>query len=207
MRITNIKEQKRKNRVNIYLDNKFAFGLSKKTLVDFGLSEGKELTESEIDKILEADQKVRALEKCFCWLGIRARSEKELENKLKEKGFVPKIIKKTIERVKEFGYLNDEEFTRLFIETKKIAAKGPIAISQDLKQKGVDKETIKKSLKKLYPPIEEREVALSLAKKKLNFYQNLSRQKVYQKLSRFLLQRGFSWPIVKEVLKKILKEP
>lgn len=200
MRITAIKEQVSKKRVNIYLNDKFSFGLSKEALVDCGLSEGKELTEAEIDKILEADQRVKALQKCFRWLSIRARSEKELEKKLKEKGFAPKIIKQTIERIKELGYLNDEEFARFFVEIKKINRKGPVAISRDLKQKGVDGEIIKKSLKRFYTATEEKEAALSSAKKKLNSCQNLPRQKQYQKIAKFLVGRGFSWSIVKEVV-------
>ncbi|MGC9048857.1 MAG: regulatory protein RecX [Patescibacteria group bacterium] len=206
MRVTAIKEQKRRNRVNIYLDNKFAFGLSKEALVDFALFEGKELTEAETDRILEQDQKVRALQKCFRWLGIRARSEKELEKKLREKGFAPKIIQQTIQRIKELGYLNDEKFACLFIEMRKAGRpKGKFAIQRDLKQKGIDEEIIKKTLRKFYPENEEIEKALNLAKKKVKTYGQIPQQKIYQKLANFLAGRGFGWPIIKKVLDKILK--
>lgn len=206
MKITAIKEQKRKNRVNIYLDGKFAFGLSKESLVDFRLFEGQELTQSEVDKILEEDQKVKALQKCFYWLGIRARSEKELEDKLREKGFAPKIVKQTIARLKELGYINDEEFTRLFIETRKIGRpKGRFVIQRDLKQKGISEDIIKKSLEKFYSEKEEFEAALGLAKKKFQTYGRIPREKRYQKLANFLANRGFGWSIIKGVLAEIFK--
>jgi regulatory protein len=207
MLITAIKEQKNKNRVNIYLDNRFAFGLAKEVLVDFSLSEGQELTEEEIDKILEKDQKVKALQKCFRWLSIRARSEKELENKLKEKGFASKIIKQTIERIKELGYLNDKEFARLFVEMRKTGRpKGKFFIRRDLKQKGISEDIIKETLTKFYSEKEEKELALSLAKKKIKSYGHIPNEKIYQKLANFLASRGFGWPVIKEVLDKIFKK-
>lgn len=207
MRITAIKEQKRKNRVNIYLNDKFAFGLSKEALVDFSLSEGEELTEAEIDKILEQDQRIKALQKCFRWLGIRARSEKEIRDKLKKKGFAPSIIEQTTKRVKELGYLDDKEFSRLFIETKKLGrAKGKFALQRGLKQKGINSELIEESLQQFYPEDEEAELALRLAEKKVKTYQDLPHEKKYQKLARFLTNRGFNWEITKKALDKILKK-
>lgn len=121
MRITDIQEQKqrRKNRVNVYLDERFGFGADKTILVDFDLYIGKELDQPEIDKIVVQDQANKALQKCFLLLGLRPRSEKELRDKLKIKQFDPKIIDQTIKKVEELGYLNDAEFARIFIEMKK----------------------------------------------------------------------------------------
>jgi regulatory protein len=206
MRITAIKEQKRGKRVNIYLDERFAFGLSKEALVDFGLCMDKELTQLEIDKILEQDQKIMALQKSFRWLGIRPRSENEIKEKLRGKGFAPSIIEQTIERIRELGYLDDQEFSRLFVEYRKIGqAKGKLAIWRDLMRKGVDKEIIKKSLEEFYSGDEELEAAVKLAKKKISTYHNLPPDKTYQKLSRFLLGRGFNWAVIKNVLSEMKK--
>lgn len=204
MKITAIKQQKRTSRVNVFLDDKFAFGLSKKTLVDFGLFVGKEITEKEIDEILEKDQRVKALEKSFRWLGMRPRSQKELVKKLKEKGFAEKIIQKTLKKLKEFGYLDDEKFARAWSEMRKLSGKGKFVIQRELKEKGIDEETIKKILEE-YKEEDEFERVLELAKKKIKTYKNLKPFEQKQKLARFLASRGFSWTIINEVWREINK--
>ncbi|MCX6740811.1 MAG: RecX family transcriptional regulator [Candidatus Parcubacteria bacterium] len=204
MRITDIQEQKRKNRVNIYLDERFGFGVAKTILVDFDLYIGKELDQSEVDKIVVQDQANKALQKCFLLLGLRPRSEKELRDKLKAKQFNLKIIDQTIKKVEELGYLNDAEFARAFIEMKK--SKGKIAIRLELRRKGVDEEIIKDGLEKYYPADEEMESALNLAQKKLRTYKKLPPFKIKQKLSQYLAGRGFSWDIIKDVLRQVLTD-
>jgi regulatory protein len=202
MRITDIQEQKRKNRVNVYLDERFGFGVAKAVLVDFDLYIGKELEQSEVDKIVVQDQANKALQKCFLLLGLRPRSEKELRDKLKAKQFDPKIINQTIKKVEELGYLNDAEFTRIFIEMKK--SKGKIAIRLELRRKGVDDEIIRRSLAKYYSTDEEIESALNLAQKKLRTYKKLPSIKIKQKLSQYLAGRGFSWEIISNVMRKVI---
>lgn len=204
MKITAIKQQKRISRVNVFLDEQFAFGLSKKTLIDFDLFVGKEITEKEIDEILEKDQRVKALEKSFRFLGIRPRSQKELVKKLKEKGFAEKIIQKTLKKLKEFGYLDDEKFARAWSEMRKLSGKGKFVIQRELKEKGIDEEIIKKILEE-YKEEDEFERVLELAEKKIKTYKNLKQFEQKQKLARFLASRGFSWTIISEVWREINK--
>jgi regulatory protein len=201
MLITEIKKQKRGNRVNIYLDGRFGFGVAANALVDFDLYLNKNLIQSEIDEIVKKDQAGKALQKCFLWLGLRPRSEKELRDKLKDKEFDQKIIDQTMEQVAELGYLNDKEFARMFIEMKK--SKGKIFIQQELRRKGVDQRIIKESLESHYPASEEVESALRLAEKKIKFYKNLPEYKIKQKLAQYLAGRGFNWGIVSQVFEKL----
>jgi len=201
MRITEIKKQKRGQRVNIYLDGRFGFGITNSALVDFDLFVNKELSAAEIEEIIKKDQASKALQKCFRWLGIRPRSEKELRDKLKEKQFDPKIINQAIGQIKELGYLNDQEFTRMFIEMKK--SKGRMVIQRELRRKGIDEEIIKNSLAKYYSSDEELESALNLAEKKMCTYKKLPALKTKQKLARYLAGRGFNWEIIQEVLHRL----
>jgi len=198
-KITKISQQKRNSRVNIYLDDKFGFGLSKKTLVDFDLFVGKNLNQKKIKKILEKDQRIKALEKSFRLLGIRPRSQKELEKKLKEKGFSDKIIKETFKKLKDYGYLDDKKFAQLWLEMKKLSGKGKFFIRKELKEKGIEENLAKKILAR-YSPKEEINVAYNLIKRKINKYKNLKSLEKKQKIARYLATRGFSWEIINEVL-------
>jgi len=202
MKITKITQQKRVSRINVFIDDKFAFGISKKTMVDFGLSKDKVLSEKEIGKILEKDQLTKALEKSFRLLGIRPRSQKELEKKLKEKEFAPEIIKKVIARIKELGYLDDKKFAQAWLEARKLSHKGKYIVRRELKQKGVTEDIIKKTISH-YTPKDEYKIALELAKKKTKSYKNLDKFKKRQKMATFLANRGFSWQVIKDVIAKI----
>lgn len=200
-KITAITQQKRSSRVNVFINKQFAFGISKKTLVDFDLCSGKSLDEKEISKILKKDQFTKALEKSFRLLGIRPHSQKELEKKLKEKKFAPEIIKKTIARIKELGYLDDKKFAKAWLEARKLSHKGKYVVQKELKNKGVAEEIIKKTISS-YAPKDEYKIALELAEKKVRSYKDLDKFKRKQKLAQFLARRGFGWETIIKVLKK-----
>ncbi len=205
MKITKITQQKRSSRVNIFIDGKFAFGISKKILADFNLYKGKILGKKEINKIIEKDQQIKALEKSFRWLGIRPRSKKELEEKLKEKEFDQRIIKKTLKRLKELNYLDDKKFAESWLEAKKLSGRGKYSIMKELKRKGIAEEIIKKTLEK-YSKKDEIEIARQLIRKKMKLLKKESQSSngVFlqkQKIARFLANRGFSWEVIKDLLK------
>lgn len=201
-KITKISQQKRSSRINIFLNDQFAFGLSKKTLVDFNLYNGKFLDEKEIAKILEKDQFTKALEKSFRLLGIRPRSQKELEKKLKEKDFAPEIIKKVIIKIKELGYLDDKKFAKAWLESRKFFHKGKYVVQRELKEKGVAEEIVKKTIS-AYTSKDELTSAKEIAQRKINSYKNLDKYSKKQKLAQFLARRGFSWETIIKILGKI----
>ena len=201
-KITAITQQKRTSRVNVFIDDTFAFGVSKKTMVDFDLYNGKLLIDKEVKEILEKDQSTKALEKSFRLLGIRPRSQKELEKKLKEKEFAPEIIEETIKRVKELGYLDDKKFAKAWLESRKLSHKGKFFVQRELKQKGVAEEIVKKTMEK-YSPSDEFKSALEIAERKIKTYRDLDKFKRKQKLAQFLARRGFSWNAITKVLEKI----
>lgn len=201
-KITAIKQQRRQARVNVFIDEKFGFGLSKKTLVDFDLFVSKEISEKEIEEILEKDQRVKALEKSFRLLGIRPRSQKELEKKLKEKGFDDSIIKKTFKKLKEYNYLDDKKFAKNWLRWRKLSGKGKFVVSWELKQKGIKEEIIKETLKK-YSVADEFKIALEMAEKKKRSFKNLKPLERKQKLAQFLASRGFGWETISRVLREI----
>jgi regulatory protein len=202
-KVTAIKQQKRASRVNVFIDDKFAFGLSKKTLVDFDLFVGKEISEKRIEEILEKDQQIKVLEKSFRLLGVRPRSQKELEKKLKEKKFTPKIIKETIKKLKEYGYLDDKKFAKSWLEARKISGKGKLVVRRELREKGI-REGLAKIILKQYSKKDEVEVARGLVEKKMKTYKDLSPWEKKVKISRLLASRGFSWETISLVLKDVL---
>src|SRR3990172_7393456 len=92
-KITKIEAQKKnKNRVAVYLDEEFAFGLDLTILAKFNLKKGDTLSESQISDLLLAEEKKKINDNALRYLANRAHSEKELTLKLKHKGYAEALI-------------------------------------------------------------------------------------------------------------------
>jgi len=142
--------------------------------------------------------------KALKFLSYRPRSEKEIRDKLKRKKASEKIINKIILRLKENNFINDEEFIKWWIEQRTtFKPRSFRLIKIELKQKGIDKELIEKTIGHLPSTIDDLKSAKKLIQKRLPRYKNLSRDEKFQKLSRFLASKGFNYDIIKEIFKEI----
>jgi regulatory protein len=202
MEITNIEQQKkRKDRFNIYADGEFVCGLSKDTIIDKALVIGQEITQKEIDELVEKDQGSKAFDKAIRFLGYRARTEKEVYNKLKEKEFDERVIKKTILRLKSIGYLSDQEFISFWVKDR-ITTKpsGKKLLEIELKRKGVDEKQIQNELNKIVSGKTENAMAVKALNKALKQYKALTGHEKNQKITAYLARRGFNWQLIKKLL-------
>lgn len=199
-KITAIKiQEKRPNRINLFVDGVFAVGVSEKLLVDFDLYVGKELTEKEIEKIKEAESISKCLDKAYRLLSFRPRSEAELTVKLSEK-FQLETVQGAFLILKKYNYINDEDFCRFWIENRG-NTRGKKALYYELIKKGVAKEVIEEQLSKIEAQT-ELDSALALVKSKKK-YLGLSQEEAYKKIGGYLSRRGFSYEIIKKVIKEI----
>lgn len=202
MKVTEIEaQQKAKNRVNVYVDGKFAFGLNEKLLVDYDLYIGRELTKEDIEKIKAGDSFSKCLDKAFRFLSYRMRSEKEMYDKLTEK-FDEPMVKKAIKKLKDFNLINDKEFAKAWVNSRKSSRSGR-ALRFEMIKKGINKEIIEISLEDLDGQ-QEYKAALAMVQKKSK-YQNLERQEAYQKIGGFLARKGYSYDIIKKVISDLRK--
>lgn len=200
MKITKIEEQKKaKDRVSVFVDGRFSFGISANLLVDFDIYKGKEVSASEVEKFKEGDNISKCLAKAYRFLSYRPRSEKEMSDKLLEK-YEPKVVEGVIERLKKYRYIDDCEFSRLWVESRR-SGRSARAISYELQRKGVAKEKIEEALE-LLDKDAELEAALVLVRSKSK-YQNLTRDEAYQKIGGFLSRRGYSYEIIKKVISEL----
>jgi regulatory protein len=144
------------------------------------------------------------LDKALHFLSYRARSEKELRDKLVLKNAPADIIERVIASLKEHKFLNDVEFAKQFIEQRlRFRPKSLRIIKMELKQKGVDPEIIDEAFVNLQNSTEDLsgsdlESAKKLVERKIDKYKDLSRQEIYQKLGGFLARRGFDWDTIKK---------
>ena len=207
MKITAVTaQQKDKNRVNIMVDGKYRFSLDIYQYADLGIRVGKDYTDEELTELETESQfgKVyaRALEYCL----MRPHSSKEVRDylyrktrdsrtKLGEvkKGVSPAITARVFDRLVEKGYVNDESFTRYWVENRSLT-KGASKrkLTAELRSKGVDQTIIERFLAESSRS-DEGELQKIITKKRARYPDE-------QKLMQYLARQGFGYDDIKQAL-------
>jgi regulatory protein len=191
-------QQKNKERFNIFLDEEYAFAVYEATLLKFQLVKGKELDELDMEEILFSDQINKAYNAAVHYLSFRMRTEKEIEQYLKEKEYEAFVIKEIVVKLKEQGYLNDREFAVAYIRTQvNTTLKGRGVMEQELLEKGINKGIIEESLETEYSVETELEHAVKLVLKYAPKYKKDSFKIMIQKVEQALIRKGYSFSVIK----------
>lgn len=207
MKITAITaQQKDKNRLNVMVDGKYRFSLDIFQYADLGIKVGKDYSEEELHALETESQfgKVyaRALEYCL----MRPHSSREVRDYLyrktrdtrtktgeTKKGVAPEITERVFERLIEKGYIDDEKFTRYWVENRSLT-KGASQrkLQAELQAKGVDRTIIEQQLT-ASSRSDDDELAKVIAKKRNRYPDD-------QKFMQYLARQGFSYDDIKQAL-------
>lgn len=149
-----------------------------------------------------------AKQKAFRLLSLRPHSEKELEKKLREKGFPAVVIKETLEKLHDLKYLNDASFADQWARNLAVNKLwGNKKIIASLREKGLTAEFMELSIEKAREELPE-EAALEIlikkkaAKRKSSALDFKEKQKIFQAL----MGRGFPPGLILNKLRMIKKE-
>jgi len=194
-----VQGKKNPNRVNLYLDDHFAFALSIDEVAKNNLKKGLVLSDEQIVSLKDADESEYVYAKILNFLSFRPRTVKEVRDRLWKYG-VKDAIKQNeiITRLQAKDYLDDLAFARWFIESRNShRPRSPRMLRAELKVKGVGEDIIKSVISEAG---DERASITRLLTKKLGAPAQLdpvSRQKIYAYLGR----QGFAWDKISEVVK------
>ncbi len=208
-KITKIEQQKKNsNRYSIYIDDEFSFGIHENTLVRFRLAKDMELEQGFIDEVLKEEEQNKANSYALKLLSYRPRSENEIVDKMRDKGYEKNNIDKAISYLKKYDYIDDKEYALTYTRDRmRVKKLGYQRIKAELYQKGVKKEILEEALSELIDKDDEYVRALELAEKKVrSTYKNDDRNAQYRKLGSFLQRKGYSFDTIKKVLNKVLKD-
>jgi regulatory protein len=199
--ITSIKQQKNKNRVNVYLDDKFGFGIDLDNFVLLHLKVDQELTEKEVEEIVKKAEYQKTLDKLLRFAMVRPRSEKEIRDYFRRKKVHESMHEKLFEKLKHLELLDDEKFAKWWVEQRQNFKPKPKRIlNQELRIKGIDKETIDEVLSE--EVVDEEKMAKELLAKKAYKWKSLEPREARQKMSQYLFGKGFSWDTIEKVTSK-----
>ncbi len=198
-KITAIQVQKNNpNRVNIYLDGEFAFGLARMTAA--WLQVGQSLDEAKIVALLEEDARERAWQQALLYLSYRPRSEAEIRQNLRKHDLPEPVIEDTLDKLRRDGFADDLQFARAWVENRAaFRPRGRRLLALELRQKGLPDEVIHSALQGVDDDALAYEAALKTARR----LRVQERSVFRKKLSDFLLRRGFSYPVIAAVVERL----
>lgn len=190
--ITSIKPQKSKNRVNIYLDNKFGFGIDLENFMKLHLKVEQELSEEELNKIIKTAEFQKTLDKILAFGMLRPRSEREFKDWLRRKKVHESMESDLFNKLKYFELLDDTKFAKWWVDQRmQFRKKSKKVIKQELQVKGVDREIIEEVLGEV--KIDEKKLISEILAKKYYKWEKLPERERKQKMTEYLLRNGFDW--------------
>jgi regulatory protein len=143
------------------------------------------------------------MESALRLLAYRPRSEQELRERLARKGFEPAVVDRTLDRLRELGYLNDDAFARLWTETEQaFRPKSRWLLTAELRRRGVAQHTAEEATAGL----SDEEAAYQAAQRRLRALHGLEYQRFREKLGGFLSRRGFSYEIARRTVDRCWAE-
>jgi regulatory protein len=198
--ITAIKAQKRNpQRVALYLDGSFAFGLSR--IVAAWLNVGKVLSDADIESLKAQDTQEVVYQAAVNFISYRPRSTAEVEERLTRKGYESPVIAQTIERLHQNGLLNDAQFAQAWVENRNtFRPRSQRALSYELRKKGVAAEVIEQTLD---TSTDEENLAYQAALRQSRKYAHEEWPVFRVKLGAFLMRRGFSYQTIAPVVTRV----
>ena len=198
-RVTSIKQQKNKNRVNVYLDDKFGFGIDLDNFVLLHLKIDQELTEREVAEIVKKAEFQKTWEKLLRFAMVRPRSKKEIADYFRRKQVHESMHEKLIGKLRHLELLDDAKFAKWWVEQRQSFRPKPKRIlNNELRIKGIKKEVIDQVLGE--EVVDEEKMARELIEKKAYKWQGLPAREARQKMSQHLAGKGFSWDVIEKVV-------
>lgn len=204
--ITKIELGKRnKERVNIYIDEEYAFSISAELVYKENLKVKDKIDVDHLKKLADEDNYLKCKNSALRTIEKTYKSEKELRDKLSLKGYEDHIIKRTMDFLREYNLLDDTNYAKMYVKDRS-KNQGKKKIKYALLQKGIDENVIEDELEKLNND-EIRSLVYDMALKKYNILKKRESDsyKLSQKLYRFLMGKGYDYDLIKDVVKSIVK--
>ena len=205
--ISRIETQKRnKQRVNVYIDEEYAFSCEIETVVKNNLKQGAQVDASKLKHMVQQDNYLKCKRDALKIIERGAKSEKQMIDKLMAKGYDDSVIPRTLDFMKDYGFIDDEKLSKSYVSQKSTSI-GKNKIKAFLYNKGISEDIIRRCIDDVDIEMEET-TAFNLALKKYNVLVKTEKDNniLYKKLGDYLVRKGYSYDICRSVLKNVLRE-
>lgn len=199
MVITDIKRKGKSETYHVYADDSYFALLEAEYIYKYKLKIGTEIDEQKLLQIKKESDKLICSSVALNYISKSLKTEYQLKSHLRSKNFDFEAIDETVEKLKSYGYLNDDYYAHMAVNSLS-ANKGKKYIKNQLIANGVSEDKIENALSEIE---NEDEACLSVAQKWAKGKETPLDIKNKQKLYRFLLARGFGYDTIKNAISKI----
>jgi len=202
-KVTALRAGRSRQRVNVFLDGKFAFSLEAEVAVKEGLQVGQELSGDQIEALARSDRFHHCFNATVHYLSYRPRSESEMRERLQRRGFDGDSIEAVIAKLKEQGLVNDMAFAQFWKDNREsFSPRSQWLTKLELRRKGVATDIIAKVVDEVGDADNAYRAALSKARGlPLSDYQGFRRR-----LGDYLKRRGFGYEVINHTVERIWQE-
>lgn len=205
MKVTSVEVQKNnRQRVSVFVDNEYAFSLDQTDAVVMKIKPGRELSQKDIENCIMECNFTKARDKALDILSRKPISQKQLEEKLCQKGYDKSVVFEVISEMKNLGYVNDYEYATLFLEHCRTKMWGEKKIIYEMKQKGLDDSVIRTVMSEYESDDDTEKIKEQIILKYGR--EDLTDIKVKAKITRFLASRGFDFSLTERCIRLAIEE-
>jgi len=202
-KVTAIRSGKRGKRVNVYLNEKFAFSLEAEVALKEGLRTEQELSEGDIEALKKADLFQRCLTAAFHFLSYRPRSQAELRERLHRRGFDGDNVAAVLARLKAQGLVDDLAFAEFWKDNRdSFRPRSQWLTRLELRQKGVSEDIINRVAAEL----DDEDSAYRAALSKAQRLPTADYDGFRRRLGQYLKRRGFGYGLIKPTVERVWQE-
>jgi len=194
-------QEKNKERCNIFVDGNFFAGVSMETVLKYRLKPNTEVDAEKLNEILSSAERTQAIAKAADYCAKSLKTKKQVKEYLIRRGYSEETVWYCVDKLKEYGYIDDKEYSKRFIESTS-KTQGKRLIEYKLMMKGVKKEDIEAAYSSV--DIDEEENAKTVAEKYLK-NKELTKENVY-KAYKHLIGRGFGYEAAKSAVSHFKEE-
>ena len=137
----------KQGRLALFFDEEFAFSVDLETLAQFGLQKDMELTEEELEELMEQTQYKKAKDRAFRLLGYKSYTRHLLRQRLLQEDFPQEIVLDVLDRLEELGLIDDLDYARRcaadLLHLKQYSLS---RVRQELRHRGVEDADIEEAL-------------------------------------------------------------
>lgn len=170
------------------------------------LKEGQPLDLEEYDNWLMVRQYRLALDRAVGYLAARARSKREIQQKLLQAGYRPCTVEMVIYKLEREHLLDDADFARQWVESRSTRKLGRSRIAQELRRKGISQEEAEEALSTIEDE-DQLSGAVALAERAaVRIKPGEDLRKAASRIAGMLARRGYSWDIAKEAIRLALSD-
>ncbi len=193
----------RQQRVNVFLDGKFAFSLEAEVAVKESLRVGQELSNSQIEALAKSDYFHRCLNTATRYLSYRPRSESEMRERLERRGFDGDSVEAVLTKLREQGLADDMAFAQFWKDNREsFSPRSQWLTKLELRRKGVAADIIDRVVEEVHDDDSAYRAAVSKAcSLPTSDYQGFRRR-----LGSYLKRRGFGYGVINHTVERIWEE-